>query len=81
MDFKQIEAFVSEHMQGDCFTVNEDTVNTNEDFEKLVLAYDHSIRRDSFYEAEIDESVVIDNGNFRYPGMSFRRKPGKSPNV
>jgi len=78
---KQIEAFVSEHMQGDRFTVNEDTVNTNEDFEKLVLAYDHSIRRDSFYEAEIDESVVIDNGNFRYPGMSFKRKPGKGPNA
>lgn len=75
---KQIESFVMERMQGDRFTVTADTVNSNEDFEMLVLAYDNSIRKDSFYEAEIDESVIIDNGIFCYPSMTFKRKTGKN---
>ena len=75
---KQIESFVMERMQGDRFTVNADTISSNEDFEKLVLAYDNSIRKDSPYEAEIDEAVVIDNGIYRYPSMTFKRKKGKA---
>ena len=75
---KQIESFVMERMQGDRFTVNADTISSNEDFEKLVLAYDNSIRKDSPYEAEIDEAVVIDNGIYRYPSMTFKRKKEKA---
>lgn len=75
---KQIESFVMERMQGDRFTVSADTISSNEDFEKLVLAYDNSIRKDSPYEAEIDEAVVIDNGIYRYPSMTFKRKKGKA---
>lgn len=75
---KQIESFVMERMQGDRFTVSADTISSDEDFEKLVLAYDNSIRKDSPYEAEIDETVVIDNGIYRYPSMTFKRKKGKA---
>lgn len=75
---KQIESFVMERMQGDRFTVSADAISSNEDFEKLVLAYDNSIRKDSPYEAEIDEAVVIDNGIYRYPSMTFKRKKGKA---
>ena len=75
---KQIESFVMERMQGDRFTVSADTISSNEDFEKLVLAYDNSIRKDSPYEAEIDEAVVIDNGIYRYPSMTFKRKKEKA---
>lgn len=75
---KQIESFVMERMQGDRFTVSADTISSDEDFEKLVLAYDNSIRKDSPYEAEIDEAVVIDNGIYRYPSMTFKRKKGKA---
>lgn len=71
---QQIEAFVMEHMEDGRFAVTKDTINDDMAFEKLVLAYDQSIRRDSSFKAEIVGEDLIDNGSFRYPEMVFKKK-------
>lgn len=71
---QQIEAFVEEHMTDGYFMVNKDTINDNESFEKLVLAYDQSIRKGSSFAVERIGEELIDNGQFVYPEITFRKK-------
>lgn len=71
---QQIEAFVEEHMTDGYFMVNKDTINDNESFEKLVLAYDQSIRKGSSFAVESIGEELIDNGQFVYPEITFRKK-------
>lgn len=51
-----------------------DTAATEEDFEKLVLAYDDAARKDSPYRVTEQETEMIDNGQYRYPGLIFEKK-------
>ena len=47
-----------------------------EEFEKLILAYDYSTRRNSKYKVIERDDKLIDNGSYRYPALTFvRRKP------
>jgi ketosteroid isomerase-like protein len=71
---KEIEEFISERMVDGKMTVNADTVHTEEEFEKLVLAYDYSIRRDSLYKLLEHEVEEINNGKYKYPNLVFVRK-------
>lgn len=71
---QQIDAFVAEHMENGSFMVTESTIQDKEAFEKLVLAYDQSIRRDSAFQAEVLEGRQIENEQFIYPEMIFRKK-------
>ncbi|MDD3253363.1 MAG: DUF5716 family protein [Lachnospiraceae bacterium] len=75
---QQIETFVSERMKNGVMEVTEDTVQEKEDFEKLILAYDYSIRRRSLFEAvqcgDGEEPEMVDNGRFRYPKLMFIRR-------
>lgn len=71
---QQIESFVEERMINGRFAVTKDTVNDNESFEKLVLAYDHSVRKDSSFAVESIGEEVIDNGQFVYPKLIFHKK-------
>lgn len=71
---QQIEAFVEEHMENGKFAVTKDTVGNNEEFEKLVLAYDQSIRKDSSFAVESIREEQIDNGRFAYPEIVFKKK-------
>jgi SpoVK/Ycf46/Vps4 family AAA+-type ATPase len=71
---KQIEEFVMEHMKDGKMEVTEQTVTSQEDFEKLVLAYDFSIRKDSSYDVKTQDAEMIDNGCYRYPGLVFEIK-------
>ncbi|MNI18768.1 hypothetical protein D3C73_721840 [compost metagenome] len=54
--------------------VSSDTVQSDEEFEKLVLAYDYSTRRDSLFKLLEQESEMIDNGRYKYPKLVFVRK-------
>ena len=47
------------------------------DFEKLILAYDDAMRRDSPYRVRVREDEEIDNGSYRYPRLVFERRPGR----
>lgn len=71
---KEIEAFISERLVDGKMTVTADTVQSDEEFEKLVLAYDYSIRRDSLYKLLEQEVEEIDNGKYKYPNMVFIQK-------
>ena len=49
---------------------------SEDDFEKLILAYDYSTRRNSRYAAVEEESEMVENGRFRYPDLRFiQRRP------
>ncbi len=49
---------------------------TDEDFEKLILAYDYSTRRNSKYAALNEEDRMVENGRYRYPDLKFiQRRP------
>lgn len=71
---QQIESFVNERMIDGRFVVTKETVNNNEAFEKLVLAYDQSIRKDSSFAVERIGEELIDSGQFIYPEIVFKRK-------
>ena len=46
------------------------TLRNDEDFEKLILAYDLSVRRKSPYRVVVQEEQLED-GDYRYPKMAF----------
>lgn len=74
---KEIENYMESHSVNGRMEVKEDTVQTNEELEKLILAYDYSIRKKSLYEVKDMEPESIDNGRYRYPRLVFvRRKEG-----
>lgn len=71
---KQIRAFVLERMVNGRFAVTEDTISSPEDFEKLVLAYDDSVRKDSPYRVLDQEVPVVEHAGYRYPALVFVKK-------
>ena len=71
---KQIEEFILERMENGRLEVTEDTITSLEDFEKLVLAYDGSVRKDSPYRVREQDVEMVDNGRYRYPKLVFERK-------
>ncbi len=70
----QIESFVLERMREGRLELEEATVQSDEDFEKLILAYDDAMRKDSPYRVEVQETEEIDNGRYRYPRLVFEKK-------
>lgn len=75
---KQVESFVMEKMKDGTLQVDEGTVASEEEFEKLVLAYDYSVRKGSPYKVKDQEAEMVDNGRYRYPGLVFEKRGRKS---
>ena len=75
---KEVEGFVLDRMENGILEVTGDLVANDEDFEKLVLAYDYSVRKDSPYRVRGQEADEIDNGRYRFPGLVFEKKQRKS---
>lgn len=71
---KQIEEFILERMENGRLEVTAETIASPEDFEKLVLAYDGSVRKDSPYRVREQDVEMVDNGRYRYPKLVFERK-------
>ncbi len=69
---REVEEFILRKMKDGRLEVTKDTISSTEDFEKLVLAYDSSTRKDSPYR--VKEQGIIDNGKYRYPNLVFERK-------
>lgn len=70
---KQIEAFIAEHMQEGILKSEELELRKDEDFEKLILAYDVSMRKNSAYEVRMEDRQV-ENGRYSYPAMTFVKR-------
>lgn len=70
----EIENFIAQRAVSGRLQVGTDTVSTDEEFEKLILAYDYSTRQKGVYRVEEEEAVLIDNGRYRYPRLVFVRR-------
>lgn len=80
---KQIEAFITDRMKDGVLEVTVQTVTGEEDFEKLILAYDYSIRKKSAFQVVVmdDESgsgdgmpEMLESHGYRYPRLTFIRR-------
>ena len=74
---KEIHEFILERMENGRLQVTKDMVSTEADFEKLILADDDAVRKDSPYRVREEAAEVVDSGRFRYPALIFERKGQK----
>lgn len=70
----EIEDFIESHMIDNHLAVEHLSVDNDEIFEKLILAYDYSTRRNSKYQVIKRDDPLIDNGHYRYPALTFVRR-------
>lgn len=70
---KEIEAFILNRMEKGCYVTDEASVKTQEEFELLILAYDHSIRKKSPYTV-VKSEELIETDTYRYPKLTFHKK-------
>ncbi len=70
---KQIEEFIEEHMDGEQMRLADLKVEDDEDFEKIILAYDYSTKHGSRYQV-IEEGGLVESGKYRYPKLTFVRR-------
>lgn len=68
---KQIEEFVQVQMTEGMLRTEDMNIQDDETFEKLILAYDYSIRRGSRFKTLPGDVEIIDNGKYSYPGFVF----------
>ncbi|WP_347559811.1 Wadjet anti-phage system protein JetA family protein [Clostridium sp. AM58-1XD] len=61
-------------MTGGKAVFSEDSIRTEEDFEKMILAYDGAGKKKGRYHVEAEEGEMIDNGSFCYPKLTFIRR-------
>lgn len=71
---EQIENFVLYKMKDGIFETKDHPVETLEDFELLILAYDYSVRKSSPFYTIVSERERINNGKFIYPDIIFKKK-------
>lgn len=71
---KQIEDFIEEHMQGEIMDASQIRLSSEEEFEKLILAYDYSTRRSSKYMILEENAEMIEQNGYRYPALRFVRR-------
>ena len=71
---KEIEAFIEGSMADGKMVVDEQTIHSDQDFEKLILAYDYSTRRKSPYKVEEEDSEMVHSGGYTYPRLVFVRR-------
>ncbi|MCI6059802.1 MAG: DUF5716 family protein [Dorea sp.] len=71
---KQIEEFIEAHMQDEVMDAAKLEISGEEDFEKLILAYDYSTRKNSRYMLLEEEPEMVENGGYRYPALMFVRR-------
>lgn len=73
----QIEKFLYENMSGDGIVeITDKTVRTDDDFEKLILAYDYAAKKNSEFTIAEEASELVDNGSYIYPRFKFLRREG-----
>lgn len=71
---EQIEEFIEANMQDEILDTSKISILNEEDFEKLILAYDYSTRRNSKYMILEEDTEMIEQGTYRYPTLKFVRR-------
>lgn len=70
----QIEEFIESNMDGEVMDASRIPLMDEEAFEKLILAYDYSTRKNSKYMVLEEEPKQIENGSYKYPALKFVRR-------
>ena len=70
----QIEEFIESYMDGGVMDASKISLMDEEAFEKLILAYDYSTRKNSKYMVLEEEPDQIENGSYKYPALKFVRR-------
>ncbi|MBR5248587.1 MAG: hypothetical protein IKV27_06580, partial [Lachnospiraceae bacterium] len=70
---QQIEEFVESHLEGGIFVARDLTSVDDETFEKLILAYDLGMRKNSRFQVRLSGKQVH-NGSYSYPEMIFAER-------
>ena len=70
----QIEEFIESYMDGEVMDASKISLMDEEAFEKLILAYDYSTRKNSKYMVLEEEPDQIENGSYNYPALKFVRR-------
>lgn len=70
----QIEEFIESYMDGEVMDASKISLMDEEAFEKLILAYDYSTRKNSKYIVLEEEPDQIENGSYKYPALKFVRR-------
>ncbi|WP_195420720.1 Wadjet anti-phage system protein JetA family protein [Faecalicatena contorta] len=71
---RQIEEFIEAHMKDEMLDVSKMEISGEGDFEKLILAYDMSTRKDSRYMVLEEDAAMVESNGYRYPGLRFVRR-------
>ena len=69
-----IEEFIESYMDGEVMDASKISLMDEEAFEKLILAYDYSTRKNSKYMVLEEEPDQIENGSYKYPALKFVRR-------
>lgn len=70
---KQIEEFIEAHMEDGVLETGRLHLENDEEFDKLILAYDMGMRRNSRFRVVVSNETVKD-GCYSYPGMMFIKR-------
>ena len=71
---QEIEDFIEANMQDEIMDVTQIDLSDEEAFEKLILAYDYSTRKNSKYKVLEEEPEMIEKGPYKYPALKFVRR-------
>lgn len=71
---REIEEFLEEREKDGMIDTAEIKIETKDEFEKLILAYDYAMKKNSLYQAVEKEEKRIHNGPFSYPNLLFIKK-------
>lgn len=71
---EQIEEFIEEHMEDEIMDTSRLRIENEEVFEKLILAYDYSTRKNSRYAVLEEDAGMVERDGYRYPALKFVRR-------
>ena len=61
-------------MENEVLDASELEITGDGDFEKLILAYDLSTRKNSRYMVLEEDAEMVEQNGYRYPGLRFVRR-------
>lgn len=74
---REIEEFLDRRMRNGRVEMEKTPVLNEEDFEKLILAYDYAMKKGSKYQVMDTAEREIQTGRYQYPALIFMRRRGQ----
>ena len=71
---KQIEEFIENNMEDEVMDASKINIADEEEFEKLILAYDYSTRKNSRYMVLEEEPEMVEKAGYPYPALRFVKR-------